>query len=93
MCWSLGEEEESHAREKRVRVQKEAVNSSTLLLTPTISKEPNSVVREVFVESSKESRLSNQMTWSDKETKNSSCRLEEMVKLKESQENTCLCRP
>lgn len=76
-----------------MRVQKEAVNSSTLLLTPTISKEPNSVVREVFVESSKESRLSNQMTWSDKETKNSSCGLEEMVKLKESQENTCLCRP
>ena len=55
------EEEESHAKEKRVRIQKEAINSSILLLTPTISKAPNSMVREVFVESSKESRLSNQM--------------------------------
>ena len=61
MCWSLREEEESHAKEKRVRIQKEAINSSILLLTPTISKAPNSMVREVFVESSKESRLSNQM--------------------------------
>lgn len=53
MCWSLREEEESHAKGKRVRAQKEAINSSALLLTPTISEAPNSVVRKGFVESSR----------------------------------------
>ena len=43
-----------------VRIQREArdaVNSSTLSLTPTFSKMPNSTMREVFVESSKGSRF------------------------------------